>query len=297
MAPFRVLVGACCILPAVAGATEECSEELAECLLTHGDHKEEVIECERAYVQCLKTAVFVQKWGPEGHNVLIESDPASNSPNVGGAFDSLFGIIGKITGAWSSIVSAFGSSYSEQLVDKEFNNGWSHFKASSKTFQGAGLAYEMSEEFFGDVKGMIGLPDKYADDFQEQIKWIKFFDNITWSNHNTQFNIGVGGSDSQFTMFARNRPEDQKIDVLFMTVQQTFEKADNYLVISESRSILGGLWSSTHLKIEKIPAGLTDADLTFVADYFQLLAWQQIALASGMEVPPDPSFPSALLVV
>merc|ERR1719428_1372440 len=139
---------------------------------------------------------------------------------------------------------------------------------------------------------MIKIPANYSADFDDQIKWIKFFDNTTWSAHNTQFSTGKGGSDSVFTMFARNREDDMKIDVLFLTCDQTFTKADNYFVISESRSILGGLWSSTKLKFKKIPAGITDADLMFVSDYFQLLAYQQIALASGQTAPPDHQFPT-----
>merc|ERR1711933_120609 len=108
---------------------------------------------------------------------------------------------------------------------------------------------------------------------------------------NTQFSIGKGGSDTAFTMFTRNRQSEQKLDVLFLTCSQEFTKADNYFVISESRSILGGIWSSTKLKFKRIPAGITDQDLMFVADYFQLLAYQQIALASGEKTPPDPQFP------
>merc|ERR1719224_43241 len=122
---------------------------------------------------------------------------------------------------------------------------------------------------------MIDIPKDYTKDFDQQIEWIKFFDNITWSSRNTQ--------------------EDQKLDVLFLTCSQEFKKADNYFVISESKSILGGIWSSTTLKFKKIPAGITDQDLMFVSDYFQLLAYQQIALASGAAAPPDPQFPTQFL--
>jgi len=241
---------------------------------------------------------FMKKWGPEGHNVV---EMLSEVPQLDGQepqtdpFDSLMAIIQKITGAWQSIVNAFKSSYSEQIVDKEFANGWKSFKAATKTFKGAGLEYSKTDEFFADIRGMIDIPKDYTKDFDQQIEWIKFFDNITWSSHNTQFNTGKGGSDQVFTMFARNRQEDQKLDVLFLTCSQEFKKADNYFVISESKSILGGIWSSTTLKFKKIPAGITDQDLMFVSDYFQLLAYQQIALASGAAAPPDPQFPTQFL--
>jgi len=254
-----------------------------------------------------RMAAFMEKWGPAGYNVVEmvgENDENEDEKDGGrrlqgpptpggGPFQSLFNIIQQITSAWQSIVNAFKSSYSEQIVDKEFNNGWDKFKAATKTFKGAGLEYNKTDEFFADIRGMIQIPPEYAKDFDDQIKWIKFFDNTTWSSHNTQYSAGKsGGSDTLFTMFARNRQDDEKLDVLFLTCSQEFHKADNYFVISESKSILGGIWSSTTLKFKKIPAGITDQDLMFVADYFQLLAYQQIALAAGEQAPPDPQFPT-----
>ena len=176
---------------------------------------------------------------------------------------------------------------------RRFGNGWSKFKASTKVFKGAGLEYAKSDEFFTDIQSMVDIPSKYKKDFNDQIKWIKFFDNITWSEHNTQFASDSGGSDTMFTMYARNREDDQKIDCLFLTVGEEFKLAPNYFVISESKSILGGLFSSTKLKFKKMDAGITDEQLMFVSEYFSLLAYQQIALAEGMSAPPDPSFPTS----
>merc|ERR1712217_589811 len=117
---------------------------------------------------------------------VVESLPSSQhlsslSRSGSSPFDSLFDIIQKITGAWQSIVNAFKSSYSEQIVDKEFSNGWSSFKAATRTFKGAGLAYDKADEFFADIRGTLDIPANYSKNFDEQIKWIKLFDNTTWS--------------------------------------------------------------------------------------------------------------------
>jgi len=239
-------------------------------------------------------AEFRTKWADVlvDHRRKLQGPPPGPGPSPGGnPFQGLINAIEQITSAWQSIVSAFKSSYSEEIADKEFANGWSEFKESTKVFKGAGLEYSKSTEFFNDIQSMIAIPADYKDDFNDQIKWIQFFDNLTWSEHNTQFASGKGGSDTMFTMYARNRQADQKIDVLFMTIAQEFKLADNYFVISESKSILGGLFSSTKLKFKEIPAGITTEELMFVSDYFSLLAYQQIALAEGIDEPPDPSFP------
>jgi len=240
---------------------------------------------------------FVLKWGPNGRGVVQElllADLSSLSKlEDGDPFGGLWDIISKITGAWQSIVNAFKTTYSEEIADKEFNNGWSKFKASTRAFKGAGLAYSDEDEFFTDIKTMIQLPSKYSDDFDKQIEWIKFFDESTWSSHDTQFDIGKTGSDSNFQMYAKKRGNgEDKLDVLFLTVAQEFHKADNYFVISQTHSYLGGIFSKTELKVKKVPAGLTDEDITFVSDFFELQAYQQLAMASGgqVPVPPDPTF-------
>lgn len=233
---------------------------------------------------------FLARW--EGVVSLVDlSSEDILTMEAGNPFDLLIQAIQSITGAWQSIVNAFKSSYSEQLVESHFNNGWSKYKQATKVFKGAGLKYENMDEFFQNIQSMVGIPGEYSDDFNQQIDWIKFFDNTTWSEHNTQFSQGKGGDDQTFTMYARNRQDDGVVDVLFLTCSQQFELADDYFVISESKSILGGLFSSTHLKFKKKPAAISDADLMFVSQYFTLLAYQQIALAEGTAVPPDPSFP------
>ena len=212
--------------------------------------------------------------------------------NGANPFGMLNNAITGITGAWSKITSAFGSSYKEELVGQHFDNGWKKFKAATKTFKGTGLPKGRLGDFMNHIADQISLPGKYRGDFNQVAEWIGFFDSSTWSQHNTQFKQGNGGSDTSFTMFANNR-DDGKVDVLFMTCKQQFKLAKDFLVISQSKSMLGGLFSSTQIKIKKMDAGLKDRDLQFVSSYFSLLAYQQVALAEGLQVPPDPSFPQS----
>jgi hypothetical protein len=76
-----------------------------------------------------------------------------------------------------------------------------------------------------------------------------------------------------------------------LLLSQTFKLADNYMVLSARSSELGGLFSSTKIKLKKMKAGLKTEDLKFISSYFSLLAYQQIAIAQGLQVPPDSQFP------
>jgi hypothetical protein len=237
---------------------------------------------------------FLTKWS--AYVTKIDTPSAASTKGralQAGEFAGLFAAIKAITGAWESIVKAFGTSYKEQIVDKEFHNGWDRYKAGTTAFKGAGLPKSLQAEYFADIMSHAGVPSQYAADFQDQLKWINAFDSSTWTKHNTQYTTGTGGTDMQVTIFANNRA-DGKMDLTYLTCSQSFHLADNYFVISESKSILGGIFSSTKLKFKMVPAGITDQQLMFVSDYFALLAYQNLALAAGAATPPDPNFPPSV---
>jgi len=246
-----------------------------------------------------REAEFMRQWGHVFTMVSLDEyleEAANRTASAHGRkllqanpFSMLETAIGSITGAWSGITSAFGSSYEEQLLETHMDNGWKKFKQATKVFKGTGLATGNLPMFLDNIVDMINLPSKYRSDFNQIAQWIALFDDQTWSQHDTQFSMGKGGDDSSFTMYSRNLVT--KVDVLFLTCSQDFELADNYMVISESSSKLGGLFSSSKIKIKKMKAGLKTEDLKFISSYFTLLAYQQIAIAQGLQVPPDPQFP------
>jgi len=246
---------------------------------------------------------FMAKWGPDGHGVvsmvsigellnttqgrkLLQAPPAPG----GNPFGMLNSIIGSVTGAWSSIVSAFKTSYSEQLDQTQFHRGWSKFKEQTKVFKGQGLHYSKAPEFFADIRKMISIPDKYSKDFDNIINFIQFFDKEFWSEHDTTFDIKKGGQSSHFTMMANNNQNASTIDTLFITCAEQFKLAPDVFVITQSHSYLGGIFSSSTIKFDQRPAGLSTEDLQFVSQYFLLLAYQEIALAENLPQPPDPGF-------
>jgi hypothetical protein len=244
-----------------------------------------------------KEEAFMKKWG---HMVTMHSvgdmmrsnvannvtAPAGNNRRLlQGPLGMLGSIISGVTGAWSSIVSAFKSSYSETLEYEQLDRGWSKFKESTKVFKGEGLHYAKAPEFFADIRQMIAIPTKYSKDFDSILNFIQFFDKEYWSEHDTSWSIGQTGTSSHFTMLANNNQNTSKIDVVFLTIAEEFKLAPDIFVISQSHSFLGGLFSSTTLKFEKKPAAMKDEELTFVSQFFLLLAYQEIALAMNLPAP------------
>ena len=82
----------------------------------------------------------------EGGHALSHARRLQGPTPGGNPFAALIAAIQSITSAWQSIVNAFKSSYSQEIADKEFANGWSKFKESTKVFKGAGLDYAKTDE-------------------------------------------------------------------------------------------------------------------------------------------------------
>lgn len=250
---------------------------------------------------------FLKKWGHivtmkdmkdlkgATHPTELFSTPGSKAsrqllqaPNP---LSMLTGAISSITGAWSSIVGAFKTTFAQQLDTTQMNRGWSKFTESTKVFKGEGLEYAKAPEFFKDIRQMIKIPSKYSKDFDSIINFIQFFDKEYWSEHDTTFNIGKGGQATHFTMMANNNQAESKIDVIFITCAEQFKLAPDVFVISQTHSYLGGIFSSTTIKFDQRPAGLSTTDLTFVSQFFLLLAYQEIALAENLPQPGGGSNP------
>ena len=167
------------------------------------------------------------------------------------------------------------------------NRGFDSFKSSMKTFSGEGLPHERSEEFLNDLSGRLDIPAQYRDDFQFMAKWVQFFDSQTWTQSDINFSKGKGGTTNNFNFFAQNRPEDGKMNIVYVTCNQDFSLADDIYVWVTRKSTLGGLFSSTKTEIEKKPAAITQEQLQFVSEWFLLLAYQELSRFMGIACPGD----------
>ena len=235
-------------------------------------------------------ATFLAKWG-DVVSAVAPAQPAA--PRQGDdPFALLVQAIKGVATTWSTVVDGFKSSHADSLSTTEFANGWRTFAGNTKLFKGAGLGYDKADEFFANLVSMVDIPSEYKDEFNAQVGWIKAADNVTWWERNTQFATatGKGGDDTMFTLYARNRPAEQMIDLYFLTIAESFALADDYFVISEHKSIRGGPFDKTAIRTKEVPAGVSTEQLFFVAEYFSLLAAQQLADAEQVGSPTDPTF-------
>jgi len=279
-------------------ASDFCNEECKLICTRNGGGRACVEACgcewtELKVSKALNDTEFMNKWGsyitempiPRNGEKLSMDEEMKLQAQFLPFLTGLAGAITSVTDAWKGIVGAFASSYSKELQDIKLNRGFDKFRSSMKAFAGEGMPYDQTEAFLGDLAGRLAIPDSYKADFQFMAKWVQFFDSQTWTQSDVTFKKGNGGKTSNFNFFARNRPEDGKMDITYVTCGQDFQLADDLYVWVTRRSTMGGLFSSTKTEIEKKPAAITQDQLKFVSEWFLLLAYQELARFMQIAVP------------
>jgi len=198
-----------------------------------------------------------------------------------------------ITGAWQSITQAFASSYSNELTQTMTGRGFDQFKSSTRTFAGKGLPYEKGDEFLVDVANLIDMPSEYHKEFKFLFKWIMFFDESVWTQSDFTFNTGSGGSNKVLNFFLQNDQENDKMNIVFLKCDTSFELAPDLFVWVTRESKLGGMFQNTKTQIKKSPAAISDSQIQFVSEYFLFLAYQNIAKFMKIAIPGNNENPFA----
>ena len=73
-------------------------------------------------------------------------------------------------------------------------------------------------------------------------------DEETWSAYHILFSVGTQGDCKFVSILAHHNSTSGKIDLLLSDMQSTFKLAPDVMVIQESRSVLGGIYSDSKIK-------------------------------------------------
>ena len=113
-------------------------------------------------------------------------------------------------------------------------------------------------------------------------------DEQTWTAYQSVFSVGQNGECKFVTILAHRNETSNKIDFLLSDMKATFKLAPDVLVIQDSKSVLGGIYSDSKIRLQEMPRSLTNDDLKAVFDFFYIVAFKNFAdlLGIKVELPP-----------
>lgn len=195
--------------------------------------------------------------------------------------------IDAITSTWKGIVSAFGSS-TTQTIQRVVGLGFEKYNQKSQLLKAFGVPKRDVGRFSSAVMTAMGITQDAktkavftAMEYTTTFTWIE--DAFTYTekaanNHATTLMVYKFGDAAGSTA-----------DFMYIKVESDFGLADDLLYVTTSKSKLGGLFSSTKTKIERIPHILTLNDAQLLQTFFKVIAIGKLAEDLGVSFDwPEP---------
>jgi hypothetical protein len=110
----------------------------------------------------------------------------------------------------------------------------------------------------------------------------------TWNMYRTMYSVH-NSSDANYFCLMTNRNDQNNFDVYMVQMSNSFKLEPDLLVIRNSTSELGGLFSDSTENVYKTPHTLTKNDLKTLLDYFDLISYNSFMKYFGKAPPSYPT--------
>eukprot|EP00827_Trimyema_finlayi_P001605 TRINITY_DN164_c0_g1_i3.p3 TRINITY_DN164_c0_g1~~TRINITY_DN164_c0_g1_i3.p3 ORF type:complete len:158 (-),score=85.18 TRINITY_DN164_c0_g1_i3:19-492(-) len=122
---------------------------------------------------------------------------------------------------------------------------------------------------------------------QEELKYVLmdciFMDGTDWKIYDNVFDKDSMGT-AKMVQLMMNRDENTgKTNWLIADMEGAFKLAPNLMYVQTSKSIAGGIWSSSEVKINQIPRSMTQEDLEAFYSFFWIMAQKEIGEKVGLQ--------------
>jgi hypothetical protein len=164
------------------------------------------------------TVIVTSMMRLRGSAAVAQQLQLAASTDGGLSGDGLTGLMAGLqqaVGLWQSVVSAFATKTSNNIVQRYEGKGFSHFLQTGQLDETVGLNNEHLEDFITDLRGRLKLPEDWQADFAEQVKAIQWgVETKVWIANTFLFNMGTGGKTKYAALLYHNDDKANKSDLL-----------------------------------------------------------------------------------
>lgn len=197
-----------------------------------------------------------------------------------------------ITSSYQKIVSTFGSSTSTIMKEYFTQEGFEKIKMNSKVRITRSIKEENYDAYFKVIMDytLKHLPLKLRDHLLSVIEETKFIDD---SNSGKEYDViysdkSLNNAINSAGIIIIKNKEEGTFDVIISYLKSNFVLAPDIMVLTKSKFILGGIYSSAEDIIKEMPPKLTLEDIKQILCYFQIVGLQATAESLGIQLPPLP---------
>jgi hypothetical protein len=230
---------------------------------------------------CQKRSEEIKKNKIENYNV--EKKSSLRILEGEGVFDSLISCFNKVYDNWPTAVTLLKNSRSSEVKQKIIREGFDKFDQTAQVQIISGMRREGLNKFMTLISKRLMVPEDKREDVKNIIIESDWMENNMWSNYDLFFSIGTGGK-TKFASIFSHKDANDKFHFIVIEIQAEFELADDILIMTDKKSILGGIWSNSKDRITKFPNSIQPDDLKTVFSFFNLVVFKHVASQFGIQL-------------
>ena len=199
-------------------------------------------------------------------------------------FDNYCDSIKKVANTYQNVVDAFKSSYSKsmKIIQQE---GFKKFKMISNVFVAKGLREERYINYFKGKEPAFHLEGDKKIFFEQTVEDGMYCDQNDWNQLKVIYEDGK--SDNTFdniNVYISLQESGDKYDIILLYMTGEFGLADDILYIQESKSIAGGIYSSSKDSMEKVPHHMSQKEAEALINFYNILSVKFVSSTIGIKL-------------
>lgn len=232
-----------------------------------------------------KNLRFLQEVNQDLDKKLTTDETQKDQVKKANGIENITGAINQVCDSWSKIVTTFKTTHSKKIKELIPGKGFDKLNLKSELYVNIGLADSKYDAYFKARAATIGLKDAYLQKFKDTFEYAFWSENGVWSKCDLVFEEETQKNfyDSASVLVTESAKPDRH-DILITYFQTEFKFADDILYIENSKSVLGGIFSSTKEEYVKKPKNLTDEEIEAVVAMYKMFSLKFIADVLGIKL-------------
>ena len=185
---------------------------------------------------------------------------------------------------WRGLVATFQTTSSTEVMETLKSEGFEIFDASAQAQKLEGLRDRYYYNFTESLFERIELPANRSKDLLNVLEDFKFMDQQTWTAYEIVYNVDDNGNCKYVAILANRNPEEGRSNFLITNVQAKFKLGTNLMVVKESKSIGGVIYSEEKMKIQEVPRYVTEDDVKLIFEFFNYVAFKNFGGLLGLDI-------------
>ncbi len=98
-----------------------------------------------------------------------------------------------------------------------------------------------------------------------------------WKVYETVFSMDSEGNCKYLAVMGNKDKATKEFNIIYTNMEASFKLAPDIMIMQESTSILGGLFSESKVVLQELPRGIKLEELKSIFDFFTMIAFKQLA--------------------